>query len=129
MKVSMAVLSTLVLAGMSALPAAVTLPPPQYDHEPKVKYEIIEVPWHKVAEVCPGRGREGACAVDFGPLGWTIVMPERDGSFLADDWGRLLRHEKGHLNGWSRAHPDTYLCGDARCSWLYSVERGDERRR
>jgi len=99
---------------MSALPLAVTLPQPRYDHEPTVKYEIIEVPWHKVQRVCTGydpdlHGRMLACARNFGPLGWTIVMPKRDGSLLGDDWSRLLRHEKGHINGWPRGHPEARL--------------------
>jgi len=98
---------------MSSLPLAVTLPPAEYDREPAVKYEVIETPWHKVDALCPGHEFERvlACARDFGPLGWTIVMPKRDGSLLGDDWKLLLRHEKGHINGWPRFHPGARLVG------------------
>jgi hypothetical protein len=67
-------------------------PPAIYDHEPKEYYRVARLPATEVKRVCGGIER--ACAI---PKKRVIAIDKSIAGELLD---RILRHEKGHLNGW-----------------------------
>ncbi len=70
----------------------VSLPPEIFDHEPKQAYAVMYAPQDEMAALC---GWETiACARPAKRI--IIVSKNLRGAALA----RVLRHEKGHLNGW-----------------------------
>jgi len=114
------------LTACTSLPLAVTLPPLQYDR-PASGVEVLRVPWDKAHKMCLGQhpgygeGRALACAKDFGPLGWTIIMPKK-GMLSAEDDAYLLRHEMAHVNGWPRHYLNLYHTPEKAVSFLIAGE-------
>lgn len=68
-------------------------PPAIYDHEPKEKYRVARLPAKEVKRACGGIGK--ACSIPKRRL--IVVEKGLHGAVLE----MIMRHEKGHLNGWA----------------------------
>jgi hypothetical protein len=68
-------------------------PPPEYDHEPESRYSIARLLADEVMRACFGIAV--ACTI---PKRRVIVVDKSLKGPLLD---KVLRHEKGHLNGWT----------------------------
>lgn len=84
---------------------SIALPPTQYDHEPTRPFQDIRMPYWTINNACRTfgdmpRGRVEACVIP-GRVPLRIVPNDVDAQTLA----ALIRHENGHINGWSKDHP------------------------
>lgn len=75
------------------------VPPAVFDREPSVKYSVIKVPDDMLAGFCGiyGNPTLGACAEQVSADEWWIKVRA---SLTGSELTCVLRHEKGHLNGW-----------------------------
>lgn len=79
-------------------------PPARYDHKPTVPFTLDTVPHWQIELVCgkpkpPAKSRP-ACT-STGPAGtWIFVSDWLTGPALK----AVMRHEYGHVNGWSQRH-------------------------
>jgi hypothetical protein len=75
-----------------------SLPPAYFDHEPTVGYKVYEWDDEMLSSLCDGGQYRnlGGCAEQVSDDFWYIYIA------AGLDVGRdcLLRHEKGHVNGW-----------------------------
>lgn len=92
-----------VLFGLLVVPAAAECmappPPAEYDYEPKQAYRVFEMPRSFMNEAYrqfPSYG-DGAQLCGYAVRGAIFILEG------LEPWARaaLLRHERGHLNGWS----------------------------
>jgi len=69
------------------------LPPEQYDHEPKKPYRVVYGWWPR----------------PYATIGGDVIhMPNKIAKQLIypnQTYECLIRHEKGHVNGWPANHP------------------------
>ncbi|MGE5165128.1 MAG: hypothetical protein ACM3IH_14040 [Sphingobacteriales bacterium] len=87
-------LAGLLLAGCQTVSAAQCIPPARYDHEPKKHYSVRNLSPQDMAALCSGAK---GCTID------RVIFLRND---LPPEWRAcVLRHEKGHLNGWPGNHP------------------------
>jgi len=100
------VAATAILALTSACASPnITLPPPEYDHEPTRPFQDVRMPYWDIYNACRTfgdlpRGRVQGCVVP-GRVPLRIVPGDVDAVTLA----AIIRHENGHINGWPRNHP------------------------
>jgi hypothetical protein len=75
------------------------IPPAEYDYEPTSKYQVFQFPAEWIVEICgaPGRPTLGGCTAEVSPGTWWIRI--RD-NLSPTELACVLRHEKGHVNGW-----------------------------
>lgn len=74
-------------------------PPPKYDYEPKHAYETVRVSaW--TLDILLGKRKTGVTHCG-------LTLPASNKVYMLDTittnsvaWNKVLRHEKGHLNGW-----------------------------
>jgi hypothetical protein len=89
-------------------------PPKRYDHAFDGKETIRHLPQAEVPEACRRLFRDAGleisvgpkqkgCAVYQGKNGTIIVVDKPFGGATPD---AIIRHERGHLNGWPADHPD-----------------------
>lgn len=97
----------------------IALPPPRYDHIPTLPFEVRNVDFGWVARLCGARHgapmiwRDQAMgfAKTVQACSWrgdaygTVIRPV-GGGWSDEERACLLRHEFGHLNGWSERHED-----------------------
>lgn len=79
-----------------AMVAMLALPPEQYDYEPTRPYRVEYVTPAGVEEHCPAPF--GAMVVGCTVLDGYILL--RD-DLTPEAAAHVLRHEKGHVNGWN----------------------------
>lgn len=81
-------------------------PPARYDHTPRRPMVVREYPRHKVGEICGmlTKVRADGCALPDWRGTCIVYMPPR-ASLSPARWTALLRHERGHCNGWPAHHP------------------------
>ena len=88
-------------------------PPKRYDHAFDGKETIRRLPQAEVPEACRRLFRDAGleisvgpkqkgCAVYQGKNGTIIVVDKPFGGATPD---AIIRHERGHLNGWPADHP------------------------
>lgn len=89
-------------------------PPARYDRPFKGKETIYQLPQSEVAEACsklfadagldiPVSPKQKGCAVYKGRNGIIIAI---DKPFEGATPEAVIRHERGHLNGWDQDHSD-----------------------
>lgn len=89
-------------------------PPKRYDHPFDGKETIIRMPQPEVVKACRKlfadagidvevTERQKGCAVFKGKRGTIIVIDRPYGGATPET---VIRHERGHLNGWPADHPD-----------------------
>lgn len=89
-------------------------PPKQYDHAFDGKETIRLLPQPEVVEACrrlfadagfdiPVKPTQKGCAVFKGRNGIIIAI---DKPYRGSTTEAVIRHERGHLNGWGEDHPD-----------------------
>lgn len=89
-------------------------PPARYDHQFKGKTSIYTMPQKDVAEACrqlyekagldiPVSPTQKGCAAYKGKHGIIISI---DKPYRGSTPEAVIRHERGHLNGWGSDHPD-----------------------
>lgn len=81
-------------------------PPARYNHAPRGPMVVREYPRHKVGEICGmlTKVRADGCAMPNWRGKCIVYMPPRS-SLSPARWAALLRHERGHCNGWPAHHP------------------------
>lgn len=89
-------------------------PPKRFDHPFDGKAIIIRLPQPEVVNACRKifddadleievTERQKGCAVFKGKTGTIIVIDQLYGGATPE---AVIRHERGHLNGWPADHPD-----------------------
>lgn len=89
-------------------------PPRRYDHAFDGVETILRLPQSEVMEACrrlfaeagydiPVKPTQKGCAVFKGKNGTIIVIDKPYRGSTPED---VIRHERGHLNGWPEDHPD-----------------------
>jgi len=76
------------------------LPPAYFDHEPTVPYKVFKWDADMLLSVCGGGyfPNPGGCAERVSDDMWFIYLKA-----TAKSPECLLRHEKGHVNGWEHS--------------------------
>ena len=92
---------TVVLGVAPASAARYEMPPSRFDHEPAMHYEVR----YRLASVFKmycgtSHHKVGGCTVVENGVCYVTIREELGARDRAD----VLRHEKGHCNGWSRNH-------------------------
>lgn len=110
----------------------VPLPPPVYDHAPRIPTFVRRIPVGSVDRVCHnfttpaeigmhgmstaallaqvshGSVETKACSWRYANIGF-VVLPDTGGHSGTDAWEAcVLRHEYGHINGWPAWHPGAH---------------------
>jgi hypothetical protein len=89
-------------------------PPPQYDHEFPGKTEVTLLHPRDVPSACRKMFRDGGhkiavtqqqrgCAIRYGKV-CKIIAIDRPRYGTTPE--AVIRHERGHCNGWHHSHPD-----------------------
>lgn len=108
MRVALAIAVVLQFAGQAQawnFCDAKYVPPAEFDREPSVEYSVIEVPDDMLPGFCGlyGYPTLGGCAEQLSETEWWIKVRS---SLTPGELDCVLRHEKGHLNGWD--HPSNW---------------------
>ena len=92
----------LILIVFAAGMAAWLMPPARFDHEPTRPYEVRYRQAALFDMYCgTNHPKVGGCAVEKDGTCYITIRQELGRTARA----AVLRHEKGHCNGWPRSHP------------------------
>lgn len=75
-------------------------PPPAYDIPFPGEIRVIEVPAFIASEYCPQHGV--ACVISLDRGHCTVIF----NTDYARQREAIMRHERGHCNGWPESHPN-----------------------
>lgn len=95
-----AALLLLAIASSAAACDPRRMPPAYFDHEPTVPYKVFEWDVDMLLAACGGGyfPNPGGCAEKVADDLWYIYLSASSKSKKC-----LLRHEKGHVNGWEHS--------------------------
>lgn len=84
-----------------------SLPPVTYDHAPTIPYGVVEETQERVTRLCEILGGPNAIACTWQTeAGFTVIIPKVGrGGVAQRTHDLILRHERGHVNGWPADHP------------------------
>ncbi len=89
-------------------------PPARYDHKFDGKQTILRMPQTEVMEACRRLFEDAGLEIEVSPTQkGCAVFKGSDGTIIVIDRPykgvtpeAVIRHERGHLNGWPSDHPD-----------------------
>ena len=101
---AMAMAAVLVLVAGPAVARDVRMPPVLFDHEPIQDYRVLTSDQATINRMCANhfaaarRSDPDARVVGCSRIGGDVIWIVK--GLSADTRGKVLRHEKAHLNGW-----------------------------